>query len=262
MACRLLCTYEVETDLTRPADVLCPLEWNSNSMKQVDGQPASPLVDAVRRAGVRNLRVLNAFRSVDRAQFVPRTSVTLADHDQPIPIGHGQVTTQPSLIGLMVEALRLSGAERVLEIGTGFGYQTAILARLAAHVYSIEIVPDLAERARANLERAGIHNATVVVGDGIRGLSTNAPYGAIIVSAAAPHVPPALIEQLDLEGRLVQPIGRGGDDVVVAFRKRHGILTEERTLTAASFVPCVSALDAGDSPREMRTVVMRSRKWG
>jgi protein-L-isoaspartate(D-aspartate) O-methyltransferase len=139
----------------------------------------------------------------------------------------------------MVEALRLRGHERVLEIGTGFGYQTAILGSLADRVYSIEIVAELADQARENLARAGFDNATVVVGDGTLGLPAYAPYQAIVVSAAAPSVPPALMEQLDRDGRLVQPIGHGGNEMVVAFCKHDSTLVEERILTAACFVPLV-----------------------
>jgi protein-L-isoaspartate(D-aspartate) O-methyltransferase len=197
------------------------------------------LAEAVRRAGVRDERVLEAFRAIDRRHFVPTIHASVAFRDESIPIGHGQVTTQPSLIGQMVEALRLSGTERVLEIGSGFGYQTAILAALADRVYSVEIVADLAEHARKNLARAGIDNAVVVVGDGTLGLPAHAPYQAIVVSAAAPSVPPALVEQLDRDGLLVQPIGPGGNEMVVAFRKHEGALVEERTLGAAWFVPLV-----------------------
>jgi len=177
-------------------------------------------------------------RGCDSTAYAP-----LAAKDEAIPIGHGQVTSQPSLIGRMVEALELSGSERVLEIGTGFGYQTAVLATLADQVYSIEILSDVAEHARRNLERAGIHNAMVVIGDGTQGLPAYAPYQAIVVSAAAPMVPQALIEQLADDGRLVQPIGHGGDERVIAFRKRNGRLSEERMLTAACFVPLVSRIE-------------------
>jgi protein-L-isoaspartate(D-aspartate) O-methyltransferase len=201
---------------------------------------SSALAHEVRRAGVRDERVLEAFRTVDRIRFVPSAYANVAYTDDAIPIGYGQVTTQPSLIGHMVEALRLRGTERALEIGSGFGYQTAILARLADRVYSIEIVAELAEHARENLARAGIDNATVVVGDGALGLPACAPFQAIVVSAASPSVPPALIEQLDRDGRLVQPIGPGGNEIVVAFRKHDGTLVEERMLTAACFVPLTS----------------------
>lgn len=206
---------------------------------------SSRLVAAARRAGVRDVRVLDAFQHVDRTLFVPSPYAARAGDDDAIPIGHEQVTSQPSLIGLMVEALKLSSTDRVLEVGTGFGYQTAILARLAGLVYSIEILSDLAEHARRNLARAGVRNATVVVGDGAQGLPDHGPYQAIVVCAAAPDVPQALIEQLDQDGRLVQPIGHGGDERVVAFRKRGDKLIEERTLTAACFVPLVGGAKDG-----------------
>ncbi len=207
------------------------------------------LRDAVRRAGIHDARVLEAFRRVDRTLFVPSAYASLAETDEPIPIGHEQVTSQPSLIGRMVEGLKLSRTDRVLEIGTGFGYQTAILATLAREVYSMEILPDLAEQARSNLSGAGYPNATVVVGDGNHGLPAHAPYQAIIVSAAALTVPPALVEQLDRDGRLVQPIGPGGDERVIAFRKRNGKLIEERVLTGAYFVPLVGGAhgEGGDA---------------
>lgn len=216
-----------------------------------DKAPSTRLRDAVQRAGVHDGRVLDAFLAVDRTRFVPAAHASLAETDEPVPIGHGQVTSQPSLIGRMVEGLKLSRGDRVLEIGTGFGYQTAILATLAREVYSMEIVPQLAEQARRNLEGAGIRNATVVVGDGTLGLPAHAPYQAIVVSAASPIVPPALVEQLDRDGRLVQPIGPGGDERVTAFRKRDGRLIEERVLTGASFVPLVSGegKNRGESPR-------------
>jgi protein-L-isoaspartate(D-aspartate) O-methyltransferase len=202
-----------------------------------------PLEDAARRAGVRDARVLAAFRKIPRRQFVPDAYAQRADRDEPIPIGHGQVTTQPSLVARMLEALELSGPERVLEIGTGFGYQTAILATLAREVYSVERFADLANQARANLDRAGIRAPTVVTGDGTRGLPEHAPYEAIVVAAAAPNVPLALVEQLAVGGRLVQPIGRGGNERVTKFRKRDGRLVTEGTVTAAFFVPLVGGAE-------------------
>jgi protein-L-isoaspartate(D-aspartate) O-methyltransferase len=188
---------------------------------------------------VRDPRVIEAFRSVPRARFVPREWVELANVDEPVPIGHRQVTTQPSLVAQMVEALELSGDEHVLEIGTGLGYQAAILGTLARTVYSIERLADLAARARDNLKAAGIDNVVVLVGDGALGLSSHAPYHAIIVSAASPSVPPALVDQLAEDGRLVQPMGRGGDEIVTKFRKRGGRLVEQGEVVLARFVPLI-----------------------
>jgi protein-L-isoaspartate(D-aspartate) O-methyltransferase len=185
--------------------------------------PLETLVEAARRVGVDDQRVLDAMRRVPRAAFVPRDQVDSAYDDVPLPIPHSQVTTQPSLSARMIEALRLSGAEHVLEVGTGYGYQAALLAQLASVVTSIERWPDLAEQARRNLVAQHINNVKVVDGDGTEGFAATAPYDAIIVSAAFPHVPEPLVSQLRIGGRLVQPIGSGGADRVMAFqRSREG----------------------------------------
>jgi protein-L-isoaspartate(D-aspartate) O-methyltransferase len=139
----------------------------------------------------------------------------------------------------MVAGLRLQGEERVLEVGTGLGFQTAILAVLAREVFSIERFPDLADRARRNLEAAGIRGVTVVVGDGTKGLPEHAPFHATVVSAAAPQVPRPLVEQLAEGGRLIHPLGPGGYETVIAYRKEGGRLMEEARLTPATFVPLV-----------------------
>ncbi len=174
-----------------------------------------------------------------RASFVPRPWISHAYEDRPIPIAHDQVTTQPSLIARMIEGLRLSGTERVLEVGTGLGFQTALLATLAREVFSVERFPELSEAARANLRVAGIGNATLAVGDGTRGLPSHAPFDGIVVSAAALAVPPPLVEQLADGGRLVHPIGPGGRENVVAFRNEGGKLVEDEFLTEAFFVRLV-----------------------
>lgn len=205
----------------------------------VRGSPEK-LVRALKAAGIRDDRVVEAFRLIPRARFVPRGYVDAAYEDGPVPIPHGQVTTQPSLVARMIAGLGLRGDERVLEIGTGLGFQTAILAKLARQVFSIERFADLAEQARANLAAAGISGVTVIVGDGTLGLTAHAPYDAVIVSAASLVVPPPLAEQLREGGRLVHPIGPGGAEVVVAFRKVGTELVEEETLTPASFVPLVA----------------------
>ncbi len=184
-------------------------------------------------------RVLEALRSIDRADFVPPDQRHHAYLDGPVVLPRGQTTSQPSLIARMVEAAEPGDDDTVLEVGTGYGFQTALLARLAAHVVSIERFPELAEAAEANLRRAGIGNVTLVVGDGWEGHAERAPYDAIVVSAAAPEVPEALAAQLAEGGRLVIPITRRGSDDVILFRKRRGEVTEERLLTPARFVPLV-----------------------
>ena len=194
------------------------------------------LVNAALRAGVQDARVFGAIRAVPRIEFVPAAFAAEAEVDRPIPIPHEQVTTQPSLVARMVEALGLTGSEQVLEIGTGYGWQTALLARLARQVFSVERFADLARVARENLERLAIANAVIVVGDGTEGLPEQAPFDAILVSAAFPEVPEPLREQLGEGGRLVQPIGPGGDDDVLLFEKRGGELEHIDYVSGARFV--------------------------
>jgi protein-L-isoaspartate(D-aspartate) O-methyltransferase len=172
----------------------------------------SDLAAAARAAGIADERVLAAIGATPRAGFVPGDYLTAAYRDEPIPIGHRQVTTQPSLSARVIEGLHLAGGDHVLEIGTGLGFQTALLARLAARVISIERWPDLADQARRNLARQGHGNAEVLTGDGSRGRPEGAPYDAILVSAAFPQVPAPLAAQLRIGGRLVQPIGPGGSE--------------------------------------------------
>ena len=179
----------------------------------------SDLVAAARAAGIADARVLAAISATPRAGFVPAHYVTDAYRDEPIPIGHRQVTTQPSLSARMIEGLHRDSGDHVLEIGTGLGFQTALLARLAARVISIERWPDLAGQARRNLARQGLGNAEVLTGDGSRGLPEGAPYDAILVSAAFPQVPAPLAAQLRIGGHLVQPIGPGGSEQVVLFER-------------------------------------------
>lgn len=166
--------------------------------------------------------------------------------DRPIPIGSGQTTSQPSLIAKMLAALELTGDERVLEIGTGHGYQTALLTHLAAEVWSIERYAGLAARARHNLAEWGQGDAEIVVGDGTEGLPGQSPFDAIVISAAARELPAALGPQLAEGGRMVAPIGPDGAQEVVVFTRRGGHLEELERLTPVRFVPLV----AGPLPAE------------
>lgn len=190
-------------------------------------------------AGIGDERLLDALRRIPRAGFVPPELAGRAYVDEPLPIPHGQVTTQPSLIARMVAALELGGDERVLEVGTGHGFQTALLAELAGFVWSLERWSDLAETARANLRRHGAREVEVLVGDGTLGLPVHAPYDAIVVSAAHPEVPVPLAEQLAPGGRLVHPVGPGGREDVSLFELGPRGLVRRRTVVGAHFVRLV-----------------------
>ena len=192
------------------------------------------LVREIVAEGVLDPRVLRALRKVPRAGFVPSDLVEWAYLDRPLPIPHGQVTTQPSLVARMIEALALEGSECVLEIGAGYGFQTALLAYLSSFVWGVERWPDIADISRENLSHHGVTNVEVVAGD--EGLPEHAPYDAILVAAAFPSVPPPLAEQLAPGGRLVQPIGSGGKEEVVLFEKVKEGLKRNRTITGARFV--------------------------
>lgn len=197
------------------------------------------MVRLVRREGVADERVIEAFRTVARSDFVPPGARAHAYSDRPIGIPEGQTTSQPSLIARMIEAAEVGPTDRVLEVGTGFGFQTALLAQLASEVVSIERFPALAEAAGANLAAAGIGNVRLIVGDGWKGAPDHAPYEAIVVSAAATEVPQALAEQLAEGGRLVIPVKAARNDEVLVFRKRADELQRFALLTPARFVPLV-----------------------
>jgi protein-L-isoaspartate(D-aspartate) O-methyltransferase len=191
--------------------------------------------DQVEARGVRDPRVLAAMRKVPRHELVPESERGRAYEDRPLPIGESQTISQPYVVAAMSEALALKGDERVLEVGTGSGYQAAVLAELCQQVYSIEIVPALAERARKDLARLGYANVEVRQGDGWRGWPEHAPYDAIVVTAAPPEVPPELIEQLAVGGRLVIPVGRFDQQLVLLRKTPEGISRE--VLFGVRFVP-------------------------
>jgi protein-L-isoaspartate(D-aspartate) O-methyltransferase len=177
--------------------------------------------------GVRDDRVLSAMRSVPRHLFVPPTYRDASYNDCPLPIGRGQTISQPYIVAVMTELLQIRPGDRVLEIGGGSGYQAAILGTLARDVISIERIPDVAEMAKENLSGAGITNVTIVIGDGTLGYPAKAPYDAILITAAAPDVPPPLIGQLAEGGRLVAPVGSRDLQELVRCTKKEGKVTRE-----------------------------------
>jgi protein-L-isoaspartate(D-aspartate) O-methyltransferase len=169
---------------------------------------SAALAAFLRRSGIRDERVLAAVVELPRTRFVPPSLRDVADADRPLPIGCGQTISQPFVVAYMTEHLRLAGDERILEVGTGSGYQTALLAHLAEEVFSIEIVPALAERARrVLLDELGLANVRLRTGDGALGWPEAAPFDRVIVTAAAPEVPPALVAQLAAGGRMLIPVG-------------------------------------------------------
>jgi protein-L-isoaspartate(D-aspartate) O-methyltransferase len=195
------------------------------------------LVDTLRAKGVRDLAVLHAVRHVPRHLFVPESVRHRAYDDAALPIGAGQTISQPYVQARYLELIALSGRERVLEIGTGSGYQTALLAMLAEAVFSVERVPGLAQGARAALEAAGIRNATVLVGDGTLGWRPFAPYDAILVAAASPDVPEPLVEQLAPGGRMVIPLGDRDGQTLTLIERDPAAGTRRTTLGDVRFVP-------------------------
>jgi protein-L-isoaspartate(D-aspartate) O-methyltransferase len=169
----------------------------------------------LRKRGIQDERVLQVMRDIPRHLFVSPRYRSMAYEDMPLPIGHEQTISQPLMVAMMTQALQLRGPERVLEIGTGSGYQAAILSRLAAVVFSVERLAQLATHARAILATSGIMNVHILVGDGSLGLPEHGPYDAIVVTAASPKVPPPLIDQLKIDGRLVIPVGDRHEQTLV-----------------------------------------------
>jgi len=209
------------------------------------------LVEALREKGIEDLRVLHAIATVPRHRFVPAALLHRAYEDTPLPIGAGQTISQPYVHARTLELLRLSGDDRVLEVGAGSGYQTALLAELAGTVLAVERVPELARGAREALDAIGVRNASVVIGDGTLGWRPYAPYDAIAVSAASPAVPAPLIEQLAEGGRMVIPLGDQESQVLTVVEKLAGRIRSSEA-TGVRFVPLLGQFgfkpnDRGDA---------------
>jgi protein-L-isoaspartate(D-aspartate) O-methyltransferase len=196
----------------------------------------------LRARGIRDQRVLAAMARVPRHEFVDEEFRSQAYEDHPVPIGKGQTLSQPYIVAIMLQALALDGSERVLEIGTGSGYQSALLGELAREVFSVERLASLAHSAEAVLHRLGYQNITVVVGDGSQGLSPAAPFDAIIAGAAAARIPPAWFAQLREAGRMVAPVGPAYSQKLQFVQKQNGqaLVTN---LEECRFVPLISDVD-------------------
>ncbi|MFP4061876.1 MAG: protein-L-isoaspartate(D-aspartate) O-methyltransferase [Halochromatium sp.] len=202
----------------------------------------------IEQRGVTDEAVLAAMRSVPRHAFVPADLRDRAYADSPLPIGHGQTISQPYIVGFMTETLELAPGDRVLEIGTGSGYQAAILGAMGVEVVTIEIIRPLAEQAAALLDKLGFDNITAIQGDGYYGYEELAPYDAIIVTAAAQHVPPPLIAQLKPGQRMVIPVGRAGwtQNLLLVTKTDDG-QTRTRNLMSVAFVPLTGERNGGQN---------------
>ncbi|HEV2145852.1 MAG TPA: protein-L-isoaspartate(D-aspartate) O-methyltransferase [Longimicrobiaceae bacterium] len=194
------------------------------------------LIGKMQERGIRDLEVLRAFDTVPRHEFLPEAVWHRAYEDAPVPIGFGQTASQPSLQAFYMQALGLGPTDRVLEIGTGSGFQTAVLAHLVDRVYSVERIRELSIRAREVLDRLRLSNVALLVGDGTIGWSRYAPYDAILVSAAGPEIPAPLVNQLAPGGRMLVPVGsKEGQQLLMVRRTPEGIRTEE--VLDVTFVP-------------------------
>ena len=196
------------------------------------------LVEALREKGIRDLAVLRAFEQTPRHQFLPTGLRHRAYEDSPLPIGNGQTISQPSIHARYLELLRLTGHERALEVGTGSGYQTVLLAHLVEQVFTIERIPALYQLARDAIHRAGAANVSMLLGDGTLGWREYAPYDAILVSAGAPSVPEPLLAQIAEGGRMLVPVGTREDQQLVMYERSNGQV-QRKELGPVRFVPLV-----------------------
>ena len=196
------------------------------------------LVEALRDKGIRDLAVLHAFEQTPRHQFLPTGLRHRAYEDSPLPIGNGQTISQPSIHARYLELLGLTGHERVLEVGTGSGYQTVLLAHLVEQVFTIERIAALYQQAREAIQRVGARNVSMLLGDGTLGWREYAPYDAILVSAGAPSVPEPLLSQIAEGGRMLVPVGTREDQQLVMYSRNKGML-ERKELGPVRFVPLV-----------------------
>ncbi|MCC6860414.1 MAG: protein-L-isoaspartate(D-aspartate) O-methyltransferase [Bryobacterales bacterium] len=222
---------------------LCCLLVLLAPLRTGDSRAAERLImvrEQIEARGVRNPDVLRAMREVPRHLYMPEAVRGMAYRDHPVPIGHGQTISQPYIVGLMTELLDVRKSHRVLEIGTGSGYQAAVLAPLVKQVYSMEIVAELAKSAQASLAAQGVGNVSVRHGDGYQGWPEEAPFDRIILTAAPPEVPQALVDQLKPGGKLVAPVGSSalGQELIVLEKRADGSIRRRSTI-GVMFVPMV-----------------------
>ena len=199
------------------------------------------LVDQLRSEGITSKEVLNAMLKVPRHEFVPASHRHYSYQNRPLPIGHDQTISQPFIVGYMTQAASIAPGEKVLEIGTGSGYQAAVLAELAGQVYTIEIIPELAEGAKSVLHKLGYKNIHVKTGNGYQGWPEHAPFDAIVVTAAPDKIPQALVDQLAVQGKMVLPVGTTFQEMVIITRDTAGVV-EQRTIPVR-FVPMTGKPD-------------------
>ena len=210
-------------------------EMNANKQDSYAEKRRQMVENQIISRGVRDQRVIQAMMKVKRHRFVPKNLQSAAYYDEPLPIGNEQTISQPYIVAYMTEALKMKGGEKVLEIGTGSGYQAAVLAEIAAEVYSIEIVRPLGERAEQLLKSEGYSNIQCRIGDGYKGWPEVAPFDAIIVTAAPPRIPEPLVEQLKEGGRMIVPVGKWFQDLILISKKKGKV--EKKRLIPVRFVP-------------------------
>ena len=210
------------------------------------------LIEEIRRHGVEDLQILQLFDQVPRHLFLPEGVLNRAYEDAPIPIGYGQTASQPSLQAFFLSLLKPQEHEKVLEIGTGSGFLTALLAHASDRVYSVERVRELSARARKALDQLGVLNVALMVGDGTIGWRKYAPFDVIVVSAASPSIPPAYVDQLGDSGRMLIPVGTQDSQELILVRKREGKPEEEAVKSGCTFVPLLGRFawppDNSESP--------------
>jgi protein-L-isoaspartate(D-aspartate) O-methyltransferase len=212
---------------------------SGNGTQPFAAERFSMVESQLRQRGIRDERLLAAMSRVPRHEFVSRQNWNEAYADHPVPIAEKQTTSQPYMIAAMIQAAEIKPEDRVLEIGAGSGYQTALLAELTSQVFAVERYASLAKTAQQTLERLGYRNAKIVTGDGSLGLPEAAPYDAIIVSAAAPRIPQALMDQLAVGGRLLIPVGEADQQVLQLAQRQADGSTTVRTLEGCRFVPLI-----------------------